>query len=91
MSTDTGTATMRAAAQHASRGREVAMPVITGVVVVAALLIVASVLDSWIDELHGEIGNLRGDVEQVKRDLGDVREDVAYIRGRIDEALKRRD
>lgn len=78
------------ATHPATGGREVVMPVITGVaVVIAALSVVASVFDSRIGEMNDEIDHMRSDVEQIKRDMGDLREDVAYIKGRIDEALKR--
>lgn len=85
MDAESGREAARAAASSVPRTRDVLMPVITAVaVVVAALSIVASVLDS-------RISDLRADVEQIKRDVGGLREDVAYIKGRIDEALKRPD
>ena len=83
MDTESSKNTGRATRRSVAGGREVAMPVITAVaVVVASLSVVSSVLNS-------RINDLRGDVEQIKRDVGDLREDVAYIKGRIDEALKR--
>ena len=83
MGAESGREAAPAAASPAPRTRDVLMPVITAVVV-AALSMVASVLDS-------RISDLRADVEQIKRDVGGLREDVAYIKGRIDEALKRSD
>lgn len=83
MDTESSRDTARVKGKTGAGGREVAMPVITAVaVVVASLSVVSSVLNS-------RINDLRGDVEQIKRDVGDLREDVAYIKGRIDEALKR--
>ena len=90
MDTESSRNSSRAIGKAVAGGREIAMPVITAVaVVIAALSVVASVLDSRIGEMNDEIDDLRGDVEQIKRDVGDLREDVAYIKGRIDEALKR--
>ncbi len=84
MGTEPGKEALRTA-HPVTGGREVIVPVITAAaVVVAALSVLASVLDSRIDDL-------RGDVEQIKRDVGDLRDDVAYIKGRIDDALKRSD
>ena len=80
--TESGKVAVRVAPHGVTGRREVAMLVTAVAVVVAALSVVASVLDSRIDDL-------RSDVEQIKRDVGDLREDVAYVKGRINDALKR--
>jgi len=90
MGPESGKEAVRVAPHPVTGGREVVMPVITAVaVVVAALSVVASVLDSRIDDLRTDMEQIKRDVGDLREDVGDLREDVAYIKGRIDDALKR--